>query len=300
MAAALTLACPAKLNLFLAVTGRRSDGFHDLVSLVSTVELGDELTVERADDGSFSLSCSDADLAVDESNLIMRAVRAFVACTGWRGGARMHLHKNIPVGAGLGGGSSDAVGTLRALNHLAGAPLDHEALLGLAAQLGSDCPLFLAGGPVVMRGRGEKLSPVAPQLAARLHGHRVLIFKPALAINTAWAYRRMAAAQPSGYLPGPQAEEALTTWCESEAPGWPQPVNSFEAVVGAKFIALPVLLRQLRETHRLPVALSGSGSACFALLPAATNTAALIHTIRQAWGNEAWIRETRLGVGNAD
>src|SRR5436190_1798880 len=107
------------------------------------------LCVRPAD--GFTLTCDDATVPIDESNLVLKAARAFAAATGWSGGAKFALEKRIPMGAGLGGGSSDAVAALRALNELAGRPLDAPKLANLAAGLGSDCPLFLHDGPVIMR-----------------------------------------------------------------------------------------------------------------------------------------------------
>src|SRR5581483_6186978 len=120
----VTILCPAKLNLYLAVTGRRADGFHDLVSVVVKLDFGDTLTVEpsgRA--GRFELVCDDSTLPIDDTNLVLKAARAFAAAARWTGGVRFALTKRIPVGAGLGGGSSDAAAALRALNQLAGVPL---------------------------------------------------------------------------------------------------------------------------------------------------------------------------------
>ena len=118
----LSIFAPAKVNLFLAITGRRADGYHDLVSVVAPVEFGDTLRVEVQVGGGgaarFELGCDDAAVPVDETNLVWKAARAFVAATGWTGGAQFFLEKRIPMGAGLGGGSSDAVAALRALNEL--------------------------------------------------------------------------------------------------------------------------------------------------------------------------------------
>ena len=109
---------PAKLNLYLAVTGRRADGFHDLVSLAVPLVWGDELRVTPTD-GAFTLTCNDPAVPVDDTNLVLRAAHSFRTATGWTGGARFVLEKRIPMGAGLGGGSSNAAIALRALNHLA-------------------------------------------------------------------------------------------------------------------------------------------------------------------------------------
>jgi 4-diphosphocytidyl-2-C-methyl-D-erythritol kinase len=204
------------------------------------------------------------------------------------------LEKRIPVGAGLGGGSSDAVAALRALNTLAGEPLTHEQLIGLAAQLGSDCALFLANGPVVMRGRGERVAPLAPELSARLRGRRVLIFKPGFAIATPWAYAQMAA-RPETYLSASEAEGRLAAWTGNVRVTAEELLfNNMETAAFAKFLALPALRDELRATFSLAPRMSGSGSACFALLADEAPVPAITAAIRAAWGESAFVRETRI------
>jgi 4-diphosphocytidyl-2-C-methyl-D-erythritol kinase len=282
---------PAKLNLFLAITGRRSDGFHDLVSLVTPVDYGDTLHVEPA--GHLSLTCDDPVLACDESNLVLKAARAYRETTGWTGGANFFLEKRVPTGAGLGGGSSDAVAALRALDRLAGHRLEAGAMEQVAARIGSDCALFLKGGPVVMRGRGERVTALAEPDAARLRGQRVLIFKPAFGIPTAWAYSRMAA-KAGSYLPAEAAEKRLADW--QTGTGRPDVLlfNNMENEAFAKFVALPALLSALRRDFALQPRMSGSGSACFAFLAENSPVGAITVAIREAWGASAWVQETRL------
>ena len=290
---AFSIFAPAKLNLLLAVTGRRADGFHDLVSVAAPVTWGDTLRVEAADD--FSLACSDPTLEVGESNLVLKAARAFCAATGWRGGAKFFLEKNIPMGAGLGGGSSDAVAALRGLNRLAGELLTPEALARIAAQLGSDCALFLHGGPVVMRGRGERVEALPEHAAGRLRGLRVLIFKPGFSIATPWAYARLAADAPGSYLPSAEAEARLAAWLGDEAVIAEEILfNNMERAAFAKFPALPVLLERLRGDFGLAPRMSGSGSACFAFLRDTAPVNEITKVICAAWGATALVKETRL------
>jgi 4-diphosphocytidyl-2-C-methyl-D-erythritol kinase len=289
------LSCPAKLNLLLAVTGRRPDGFHELVSVVAPVEFGDTLTVEPADE--FSLTSDDPAVPADATNLVLKAAQAFRAATGWRGGARFSLVKRIPLGAGLGGGSSDAAAALTALNRLAGGVLAPPALAQVAAEVGSDCPLFLPGGPVAMRGRGERVERLREPAATRLRGRRVLIFKPGFAVATPWAYAQLAARPRRGYRPGAEAEARLAAFVQAVgtgAPGDELLFNDLERVVFAKFVALPVLLEQLRRQFGLASRLSGSGSACFALLPDGAPVAAITAAVRAAWGESAFVVETAL------
>ncbi len=294
----LSIFAPAKVNLFLAITGRRADGYHDLVSVVAPVEFGDTLRVEAKVAGGgadrFELGCEDAAVPVDETNLVLKAARAFVAATGWRGGAKFSLEKHIPMGAGLGGGSSDAVAALRGLNGLAGGLLTAARLAEVAATLGSDCPLFLAGGPVVMRGRGERVERLPTEVAARLRGRRVLLFKPGFGISTPWAFGSMAAT-PKSYIPVTEAETKLATWMNTPGATAEELLcNNMAEVAGAKFIALPTLLAWLRERFGVAAQMSGSGSACFAVLADDAPVAAIIAAIREAWGLSAFVWETRI------
>jgi 4-diphosphocytidyl-2C-methyl-D-erythritol kinase len=293
VAESITILAPAKLNLFLAITGRRGDGFHELVSVVAPVTWGDELSVEAAE--GVSLECDDAAVPGDGSNLVLKAAEAFRARTGWTGGAKFVLKKRIPVGAGLGGGSSDAAAALRALNRLAGGVLSAAELSEVAAEVGSDCALFLRGGPVVMRGRGERVEAVAERAAARIRGRRVLVFKPAFGISTAWAYGRMAAEAPRSYLPAELAEARLAAWMGDEAAGAEDLLfNNMEAVAFAKFPALPVLLERLRDEFRVSPRMSGSGSACFALLREGVSVEAMTARIREAWGVSAFVQQMQF------
>lgn len=289
----ISIFAPAKLNLFLAITGRRADGFHDLVSVVCQLDQGDTLRIEPQAEG-FALACDDPAVPVDGSNLVLKAAAAFAAHTGWSGGASFHLEKRTPMGAGLGGGSSDGVAALRALDRLsAGA---HAAVLPeLAAGLGSDCPLFLTTWPVVMRGRGERVEALPEAAAARLRGRRVLVFKPAFGIATPWAYGQLVKAAPAGYLPAAEAEARLAGWlARPEAPAEDLLFNNMEAPAFRKFLALPTLLERLQADFGLRPRMSGSGSACFAFVGADVDTTPIVTAIRAAWGPSSWVIEARI------
>ncbi len=291
----LVLAAPAKINLLLAITGRRADGFHDLLSVVAALDLADTLAAEPASE--MSLACDDAELPAGAENLVLRAAAAFRRETGWGGGVAFRLQKRIPAGAGLGGGSSDAVAALRALNQLAPPDrrLHQQGLTRLAAELGSDCPLFLAEGPVVLRGRGELIEPLLPTEVARLRGRRLLVFKPAFGISTPWAYARLAAGAPSSYWPAAAAEAWLARWrADPAAPVEALLRNTMEAPAFAKFPALPELLAQLQAAAGVEGRMSGSGSACFAFLPEGMPVAPLVALVRSCWGPSAFVTEARI------
>lgn len=264
-----------------------------MLSLAVLLDFGDTLHAEAA--AEFSLACDSPAVPCDETNLVLKAARAFQAATGWKRGAKFHLEKRIPMGAGLGGGSSDAVAALRALNQLANQALSPARLVEVAAQIGSDCPLFLHDGPVVMRGRGERIAAAPASVAARLRGRRVLLFKPDFGIATPWAYGRLAADAPRSYLPAPEAEARLAGWLDDpSAPTEAVLFNNMEPPAFGKYLALPTLLEQLRRDFGLAPRMSGSGSACFAFLPPESNPAAIAAAVRAAWGDSAFIHEARV------
>lgn len=316
---------PAKINLFLAVTGRRDDGFHDLVSVTAPLDFGDELVAEAAEQrtedggqrtevgtpsfakategGQFTMGCDQAEVPVDGSNLVLKAAAAFAATTGWRQPVHFRLTKRIPIGAGLGGGSSNAVAALRALNRLAGGLLDEARLAKVAATLGSDCALFLQNAPVVMRGRGERVDLLPPGATARLRCRRVLVFKPSFGISTPWAYGRMVA-RGADYLPAKDAEARLAGWLEGSGPAEELLFNNMEPAAFEKYVPLPLLLEKLRSEFGVTAAMSGSGSACYALLrepstgsgraTSSTDVVEMKHLIRDCWGPEIFVQEALL------
>jgi 4-diphosphocytidyl-2-C-methyl-D-erythritol kinase len=155
----LTVRAPAKVNLVLEVVGRGSE-YHDLCSIAQTIDLCDTLTFEPEPDVIFT--CSEPELL--ENNLVPRTAQLLQERCSISDGARIHLDKRIPWAAGLGGGSSDAAATLLALNRMWGAGLSHAQLVALGAEIGSDVPLFLVGGTVLLEGRGERVRPL-PDLA---------------------------------------------------------------------------------------------------------------------------------------
>jgi 4-diphosphocytidyl-2-C-methyl-D-erythritol kinase len=162
----LSIQAPAKLNLFLHITGRRPDGYHELQTIFQLIDYADTLEIERRADGKLILDC-DLTVLNSDDNLILRAARALREATGCKEGASISLHKRIPMGAGLGGGSSNAASTLLALNFLWQTQLDTAQLCGLGLRLGADVPLFVQGESAWAEGVGERLTPV--QLPTRFY-----------------------------------------------------------------------------------------------------------------------------------
>lgn len=249
------------------------------------------------------LHCNVQGVPTDASNLVLKAALAFreelaAERTFFDGHWEFTLEKRVPVGAGLGGGSSDASAALEAMNHLCGNPLNEQRLYALAASIGSDCPLFLARTPVVMRGRGDHLTFLGGAARAALKGQRILLFKPSFGINTGWAYGQMKAAEGRMYVAAKAIDSSILRW-EDAPQTEPIPLfNNMQTPAFEKYLALPTLLEQLRADHPgLRCLMSGSGSACFALLDKGTKpetVARLKAQIRAAWGEGAFCEETTL------
>jgi 4-diphosphocytidyl-2-C-methyl-D-erythritol kinase len=264
------LAAPAKVNLFLRVLERRSDGFHEIETLFQAIDLYDEVEVTLSDSG-VTLEVAGADLGPTEENLGYRAARAVLSDTGAEQGVHVRLEKHIPAGAGLGGGSSDAASVLRAVNVLLGSPLSQSRLGALGASLGSDVPFFLGASPLsVGEGRGERLLPLAP--LPPLH---LVVVLPPVHVATGPAYSALSRAREAvgaAATEGRPMGERPRTWADIAAFAH----NDFEEVVPASHSEVARSLEALRKAAGGFSLLSGSGAACFAVfesLLAATEAA---------------------------
>jgi len=262
----VTVQALAKVNLGLRILGRRPDQYHELRTVFQTISLADRIEVEcrRATASRVALTCSRAELA-GPGNLAARAAKRLLAATGRRARVRIHLEKRIPVGAGLGGGSSDAGAVLLALWFLLRPRPDWELLWRVAAGLGSDVPFFLLGGRALGLGRGEEIYPLADGPARWM-----LVIAPPIPISTAEAYRRWSADLTRG-----RREDKIggfwSTVCASEpefeggefqersgALG-----NDFERVVFQSHPSLRKIKARLERLGARPALLCGSGSALF-------------------------------------
>ena len=183
---AITLKCNAKVNLSLDIVGKRDDGYHNIELIFDEVGLYDILTVALRDDGIVRLECDDKTLPTDDKNIAYRAALEFIKKSGVSFGAEIKLKKNIPHGAGLGGGSSDAAGVLNAMNELTGFPLNDDELKDVGAKLGADVPFFINGGCAFAEGIGEILTPLK-----KPENFVYVIAKPEESISTAYVYKNI-------------------------------------------------------------------------------------------------------------
>ena len=266
---------PAKINLHLEVLGLRQDGFHELAMLMQSIDLFDEIDFLKTNNARISLTSDDPTLSIGEDNLILRAAKLMIGFAEDKQlGAQIHLKKNIPIGAGLAGGSSDAAATVIGLNQLWGLALSIEEMEGIAAELGSDVPFCLEGGTQLCFGRGESLEPVnIDDLAAQMAV--VLVKDPKVEVSTPWAYRQYKEREYRSYLKLEkdfQAKRQLLReagWLNPLTPLSPPPLrNDLQEVIEPEIPAVKNALDFLSSLEGvLSIAMSGSGPSCFAIFP---------------------------------
>jgi len=187
----MTIRAYAKINLGLRILRRRPDGYHDLETVFHQIKMFDELEL-RLHENAIVFSTNLNDLPTDESNLCVRAAHLLRDLTGTRDGAEITLRKNIPLGAGLGGGSTDAAATLKGLVHLWNLDVSPAELQSLALSIGSDVPFFLSGGTAYATGRGELLEPLSLHVP-----YWIIVVTPPVHVSTAWAYKNLMRREPS-------------------------------------------------------------------------------------------------------
>ncbi len=249
-----TLKAPAKINWFLNILRRRSDGYHEIQSLIQKITLYDVLSFTLSD----SLILNTSAPIPMESNLVYRAAVLLRERYGVEQGAEINLEKNIPMGAGLGGGSSDAASALQGLNRLWSLSLTHDELSTAAAELGSDVPFFLSGPLSVVRGRGEELVP-----CTALKPVSLLLVKPPFDVSTAWVYKNFAKLTKKD-----EKVNNITLFIRNieraELSGMAGAVsNDLESVTINSFPVIGEIKRAMDEQGSVFSLMSGSGSTVF-------------------------------------
>ena len=247
----------AKINLGLRVLKKRSDRFHDIETIFHRINLFDELTIEPAE-SSISVSSNNKALPSDERNLCWKAVELLRSEIGSSHGAMIRLKKNIPIGAGLGGGSSDAAAVLMALPRMWNIPVDPATLAGVALAVGSDVPFFLHGKSAYAEGRGERLNFVGLSLP-----YAILVVTPPLHVSTSWAYEQLS--KQRGILSHRTPFYDGATCTIGTIPSLME--NDFEGVVFPAYPEIREIKRKLLDHGGEYALLSGSGSSVFGLFP---------------------------------
>lgn len=252
----------AKINLTLDVLSVRPDGYHEIDSVVQVIDLADELRVSGAPRGTVEVEViGDAAVPCGPDNLVYKACAEFLRATGIDGGATCILHKRIPAQAGLGGGSGNAAAAVAALNRLYSAQMPVDRLVEMAAVVGSDAALFLHGGTVRMRGRGEDITelPDAPPL-------QLVIVKPDVGVPTAWAYSELDRRGLRGSSWASDVVEAAIRSGDRELL-LRSLANDFDAVVTEKSAPVAAARSRLLGAGAETALLAGSGAAVFGVFP---------------------------------
>ena len=283
----LIIEAPAKINLTLEVLGKRPDGYHEIRSVIQTVNFCDSLQIVPDKEVRFK---SNKSVWSGEQSLVAKAVKLLQVTTGSTQGASIKIKKWLPLISGLGGDSSDAAAVLRGLNQLWELGLSTTKLQALAQQLGSDVSFFLSGGTALMEGRGEKVTPLPPMP----HQWVILIIPevPRLPGKTKRVYSML---RPSHYTDG-KITEQLITFLKSGGEFSPSLLyNVFENVVFGSGEELTVLRDHILKTGAPNIHLAGSGPTLFTLLEDKSQAEDLLVRLKNQ-GMEAFLTETRNGV----
>lgn len=249
----------AKINLGLRILRKRGDGYHDIETVFQSINLYDEITLEPSD--AISLTCSEPTLPTDERNLCMKSAISLNQFSKIQRGVHIHLRKQIPVGAGLGGGSSDAAATLHALNRFWDLELGENELYRIALKLGSDVPYFLKKGTAYATGRGEELEYIPFDIP-----YWIVVAYPNIHISTTWAYQNINFQQ---LTTRPHFTSSLKRIAIDHINDPQQLVmhlgNDFEPLVLRTYPLIAKVRQTFYSTGAVLALLSGSGSAVFAL-----------------------------------
>jgi len=263
---------PAKINLYLKVLNKRVDGYHDIQSILQPISLYDELEFELSSQG-VEVICNRGDIPAAD-NLVQRAAILLEQRFAPAGGVKIHLNKQIPIAAGLGGGSSDAATTLCTLNTLWELNLSRERLLQLAAGLGADVPFFIEKGAALAEGIGEKLSPW-PSLSCW-----VLLVKPNFSVSTAWAYQNL---EEEGLTKKGNCIKILQpVWARNDLTAVAAGLsNDFEPLLARKYPLIREIKKELLAAGALGALMSGSGPAVFGLFAQEAVARAALNSLKR-------------------
>ena len=251
----------AKINLTLDVLGQRADGYHDLATVIQTVDLYDTICLSATEDNQVRIVCTMPELSNDD-NLAARAVRLVRQRLAIRQGVLIELHKRIPMAAGLGGGSSDAAAVLLALQHWWQLQLSPSDLLDIASSLGSDVPFFLTGGLALCEGRGERVTALSSNWPRTMRW--LLLLKPAISVSTAAVFRNLPA---SDYTDGMHSRAVCTALTAGQSPELEDLHNCFERSVLETYPKVALSREDLLQAGASFVRLSGTGPTLFAPFP---------------------------------
>lgn len=256
-----------KINIGLNILDKRPDGFHNLETVFFPIPLKDSLEIIRAKDNTVPMSFSQSGIAIDgsqENNLCIKAYHLLRQDFPQLPSIQLHLHKAIPLGAGLGGGSADGAFTLRLLNEKFQLQLSTDQLIHYALRLGSDCPFFILNQPCFASARGEKLLPLHISLA----GYQLVLINPGIHINTGWAFAQLKHEPAEN-----RRSKDLLQQIRQPIQNWRHTIsNDFEEAVFNSYPAIQLIKNELYEKGAVYAAMSGSGSTVYGLFEKQADT----------------------------
>jgi 4-diphosphocytidyl-2-C-methyl-D-erythritol kinase len=277
----LTIQSFAKINWTLEILGRRPDGYHELRTLLQTIDLADRLIYSPLDQ-EIEITCDNADVPHDETNLAYRAAVSLRDFTGVKYGVRISIEKRIPVAGGLGGGSSNAAVTLLALQKLWNVQLKMGDLYRLGSRLGSDVPFFFTGGTCLAVGRGNEVYPLE-DFAAEF----ILLVNPGIRVETAGAYANLPP-ELTNHAPADKmplslesAQARLSRGSGRTEPNWIRLHNDLEIPVLARYPLLGEIKERLKKFNACGILMSGSGSTIFAIFESEKNRQGALENLRE-------------------
>ena len=287
---------PAKVNLYLGVLGRRDNGYHDIDSVVAPVSLFDSIVLESTEEEidlviekSSSVSADAIEAMRPGDNLVVKAAMALKTATGYRGGARISLEKNIPIGGGLGGGSADAAGVLVGLNNLWKTEVSREKLKEIGAKIGCDVPSLVHGGPVRMEGLGERVSGLP---MAKNSGWWLVLVNPGFGVSTADIYARHSLSLTADQIPIINMISALEEGnADLAVKGL---FNALQDTVFKKYPLIEMLAENLKKAGASGVLLSGSGASIFGMARDEKHALEVSERIGSMPGYSVWSRAVRI------
>lgn len=272
----LWLESPAKINLRLEILRKREDGYHELRTIFQKISLYDKLIFALKKERGISITTDQPSLPIGKGNLVYRAARLMIERTGFRGGIHIHIEKKIPLGAGLGGGSSNAASTLKALNQLLEADLEEKELMRIGKEIGADVPFFFLKGAAIGSGIGEKLKEI------RLPNLWFILIYPNFEVSTAWAYRNYILTKKKFQinlhkLPKNPEEVSKILW------------NDLEEVVSKKFPQILRMKEILYSVGAEGALMTGSGPTVFGIFSKEGDAKEAFRKVEQITQGKGWL-----------
>lgn len=270
----ITITCPAKINLSLDVIGKRADGYHELRMIMQTVDICDLITVSLSDKGNITVYSDNKNVPLGEDNIVYKAAKLFFEKLGKTFGAEIEIKKNIPMGAGMAGGSADAAGTLKALNILTNKPISDEELEVMGKNIGADVPFCIRGGCCLCEGIGEVLTPLP-----EMKGVYLAVAKPEFSVSTPWVYKNLKLSEKSVH---PETDKLIRALESGEYEVFNKfSGNTLESVTAGEYPEIAEYESLMKENGAFFSMMTGSGPTVFGLFKDKKNADTAVTVLRE-------------------